>query len=98
MKSKGNNNKPILKVVTTKTLQPPKRYHSTDDVCLSAITRPLDSFAFDFIFNIRICHRRPRISPTDRRFLCQNLKIMRHHHFQLSALLPTTTSSLLLAL
>ncbi len=39
MKSKGNNNKPILKVVTTKTLQPPKRYHSTD-VCLPAITRP----------------------------------------------------------
>jgi hypothetical protein len=28
MKSKGNNNKPILKVVTTITLQPPKRYHS----------------------------------------------------------------------
>jgi hypothetical protein len=30
MKSKGNNNKPVLKVVTTKTLQPPKRYHSAD--------------------------------------------------------------------
>ena len=39
MKSKGNNNKPILKVVTTKTLQPPKRYHSAD-VCLAAVTRP----------------------------------------------------------
>jgi hypothetical protein len=39
MKSKGNNNKPVLKVVTTKTLQPPKRYHSTD-VCLPAITWP----------------------------------------------------------
>jgi hypothetical protein len=39
MKSKGNNNKPVLKVVTTKTLQPPKRYHSAD-VCLPAITRP----------------------------------------------------------
>jgi hypothetical protein len=39
MKSKGNNNKPILKVVTTKTLQPPKRYHSAD-VCLPAVTRP----------------------------------------------------------
>jgi hypothetical protein len=39
MKSKGNNNKPILKVVTTIMLQPPKRYHSAD-VCLSAITRP----------------------------------------------------------
>jgi hypothetical protein len=39
MKSKGNNNKPVLKVVTTKTLQPPKRYHSAD-VCLPAITWP----------------------------------------------------------
>jgi hypothetical protein len=39
MKSKGNNNKPVLKVVTTKTLQPPKRYHSAD-VCLPAVTRP----------------------------------------------------------
>jgi hypothetical protein len=39
MKSKGNNNKPVLKVVTTKTLQPLKRYHSAD-VCLAAVTRP----------------------------------------------------------
>jgi hypothetical protein len=39
MKSKGNNNKPVLKVVTTKTLQPPKRYRSAD-VCLPAVTRP----------------------------------------------------------
>jgi hypothetical protein len=39
MKSKGNNNKPVLKVVTTKKLQPPKRYHFAD-VCLPAITRP----------------------------------------------------------
>jgi hypothetical protein len=39
MKSKGNHNKPVLKVVTTKTLQPPKRYHSAD-VCLAAVTRP----------------------------------------------------------
>jgi hypothetical protein len=39
MKSKGNNNKPIIKVVTTITLQPLKRYHSAD-VCLSAVTRP----------------------------------------------------------
>jgi hypothetical protein len=39
MKSKGNNNKPILKVVTTKTLQPLKRYHSAD-VCLPAVTWP----------------------------------------------------------
>ncbi|MCU0321990.1 MAG: hypothetical protein MUE72_06195 [Chitinophagaceae bacterium] len=39
MKSKGNNNKPVLKVVTTKTLQPSKRYHSAD-VCLAAVTWP----------------------------------------------------------
>jgi hypothetical protein len=39
MKNKGNNNKPVLKVVTTKTLQPPKRYNSAD-VCLPAITQP----------------------------------------------------------
>jgi hypothetical protein len=39
MKSKGNNNQPVLKVVTTKTLQPPKRYHSAD-MCLPAITWP----------------------------------------------------------
>jgi hypothetical protein len=39
MKSKGNNNKPVLKVVTTKMLQPPKRYHSTD-VCLPFVTQP----------------------------------------------------------
>jgi hypothetical protein len=46
MKSKGNNNKPVLKVVTTKTLQPPKRYHSAD-VCLAAVTRPRhNSFGF----------------------------------------------------
>ncbi len=54
MKSKGNNNKPILKVVTTKTLQPPKRYHSAD-VCLSAVTRPRrNAFAFIFIISIRL--------------------------------------------
>jgi hypothetical protein len=45
MKSKGNNNKSVLKVVTTKTLQPPKRYHSTD-MCLPAVTWPRhNSFA-----------------------------------------------------
>jgi hypothetical protein len=38
MKSKGNNNKQVLKVVTTKTLQPPTRYHSAD-MCLAAVTQ-----------------------------------------------------------
>jgi hypothetical protein len=47
MKSKGNNNKLVLKVVTTKTLQPPKRYHSAD-VCLPGVTRPRhNSFGSD---------------------------------------------------
>jgi hypothetical protein len=46
MKSKGNNNKPILKFVVTKMMQPPKRYHSAD-VCLPAITWPHhNSFGF----------------------------------------------------
>jgi hypothetical protein len=45
MKSKGNNNKPVLKVVTTIKLQPPKRYHSAD-MCLPAVTWPRhNSFA-----------------------------------------------------
>jgi hypothetical protein len=46
MKSKGNNNKPVLKVVTTKTLQLPKRYHSAD-VYLTA-----DMATSQFICNI----------------------------------------------
>jgi hypothetical protein len=51
MKSKGNNNKPVLKVVTTKTLQPPKRYHSAD-VCLVAITRPRHN-SFDLMLHFK---------------------------------------------
>jgi hypothetical protein len=58
-KTKENNNKPILKVVTTKTLQPPKRYHSAD-VCLPAVTRPRHN-----LFEIKsACHRRGFVKGT----------------------------------
>jgi hypothetical protein len=36
MKSKGNNNKPILKVLSTQTITTTKRYHSAD-VYLTAV-------------------------------------------------------------
>jgi hypothetical protein len=54
MKSKGNNNKPVLKVVTTKTLQLPKRYHSAD-VYLTA-----DTATSQFIRNFRAGARKFR--------------------------------------
>jgi hypothetical protein len=39
MKSKGNNNKPVLKVMCTQMIATTKRYHSAE-VYLTAVTWP----------------------------------------------------------
>jgi hypothetical protein len=56
MKSKGNNNKPVLKVVTTKTLQPPKRHH-TADVCLPVVTQGHFAKSWNLAFLVLICKK-----------------------------------------